>query len=92
MVRAVGDKQTGTIVPDFDRSINIDFQGAKITCDTGFLLMMEIDQRFNILSAAALQETISPFHTGRYEWRRITPGMENVFVHLMKKSEGKVSP
>jgi hypothetical protein len=54
--------------------------------------MMEIDQRFNILSAAALQETISPFHTGRYEWRRITPGMENVFVHLMKKSEGKVSP
>jgi len=48
----VGDKQTGTIVPDFDRSIGIDFQGAKITCDTGFLLMREIDERFNILSAA----------------------------------------
>ena len=55
MVRAVGDKQTRTIRPDFDRSISIDFQGAKITSDTGFLLMREIDQRFNILSAAASQ-------------------------------------
>lgn len=42
--------------------------------------------------AAALQETIAPFQTGQYEWRRITPGMEDVFVHLMKKSKGKVSP
>jgi hypothetical protein len=42
---AVGDKKTGTIRPDFDRSISIDFQGAKITTDTGFLLMREIDQR-----------------------------------------------
>jgi ABC-2 type transport system ATP-binding protein len=42
--------------------------------------------------AAALQETIAPFHTWQYEWRRITPGMEDVFVHLMKKSEGKVLP
>ncbi len=48
-MRAVGDKQTGTIRPDFDRSIVIDFQGAKITTDAGFLLMREIDQRFNIL-------------------------------------------
>jgi len=55
VVRAVGDKQTRTIRPDFDRSISIDFQGAKITSDTGFLLMREIDQRFNILSAAASQ-------------------------------------
>jgi ABC-2 type transport system ATP-binding protein len=42
--------------------------------------------------AAALQKTIALFHTGQYEWRRTTPGMEDVFVHLMKKSEGKVSP
>ena len=41
-IRAVGDKKTGTIRPDFDRSISIDFQGAKITADTGFLLMREI--------------------------------------------------
>ncbi len=45
-MRAVGDKKTGTIRPDFDRSISIDFQGAKITNDTGFLLIREIDQRF----------------------------------------------
>jgi hypothetical protein len=38
-MRAVGDKQTGTIRPDFDKSISIDFQGAKITGDTGFLVM-----------------------------------------------------
>ena len=52
---AVGDKQKETIRPDFDRSISIDFQGAKITSDTGFLLMREIDQRFNILSGIASQ-------------------------------------
>ena len=64
-MRAVGDKQRGTIRPDFDRSINIDFQGAKITSDTGFLLMREIDQRFNILSGAASQigDPRSPRHT-----------------------------
>ena len=38
-MRVVGDKQTGTIRPDFDKSISIDFQGAKITSDTGFLLI-----------------------------------------------------
>jgi hypothetical protein len=45
-MRAVCDKQRGTIRPDFDRSTRVDFQGAKITTDTGFLLMREIDQRF----------------------------------------------
>ena len=45
-MRAVGDKQKETIRPGFDRSISIDFQGAKITSDAGFLLMREIDQRF----------------------------------------------
>jgi hypothetical protein len=47
-MRAIGEKQRGTIRPDFDRSVSIDFQGAKITSDTGFLLMREIDLRFNI--------------------------------------------
>jgi len=28
-MRAVGDKQTGTIRPEFDRSISIDFQARK---------------------------------------------------------------
>ncbi|MGO9017420.1 MAG: ABC transporter ATP-binding protein [Syntrophobacteraceae bacterium] len=42
--------------------------------------------------AAALQQTIASFHTGQYEWRTVAPGMEDVFVHLMKKSEGEVLP
>jgi len=52
-MRAVGDKKKGIIRPDFDRSISIDFQGAKVTSDTGFLVIREIDQRFNILGGAA---------------------------------------
>ena len=64
-MRAVGDKQRGTIRPDFDRSISIDFQGAKITSDTGFLVMREMDQRFNILDGAAskIDDPRSPRHT-----------------------------
>jgi hypothetical protein len=48
MVRS-GEKQRETIRPEFERSIMIDFQGAKITSDTGFLLLREIDERFGIL-------------------------------------------
>ena len=61
----MGDKQTGTIRPDFDRSISIDFQGAKITTDTGFLLMREIDQRFHTLSSVAsrIDDPRLPSHT-----------------------------
>jgi hypothetical protein len=54
-VSAVGDKQKGTIRPGFDRSISIDFQGAKLISDTGFLIMREIDQRFNTLRGPASQ-------------------------------------
>ena len=44
-----GEEQEETICPKFDRSIMIDFQRAKITSDTGFLLLREIDERFGIL-------------------------------------------
>jgi hypothetical protein len=59
-MRAVGDKQRGAIRPEFDRSISIDFQGAKITSDTGFLLMREMDQRFNILELPKLVRSAFP--------------------------------
>jgi len=64
-MRAVGDKQAGTIRPEFDRSISIDFRGAKMTSDTGFLIMREIDQRFNVLKAAAsrIDDARSARHT-----------------------------
>ncbi len=64
-MHAVGDRQRGVIRPEFDRSISIDFRGAKITSDTGFLLMREIDQRFNILGGvkSLIDDPRSPGHT-----------------------------
>ena len=44
-----GEKERETIRPEFDPSIMIDFQGARITSDTGFLLLREVDERFGIL-------------------------------------------
>ncbi|MBI5252633.1 MAG: hypothetical protein HY912_24315 [Desulfomonile tiedjei] len=44
-----GEKERETIRPQFNPAIMIDFQGAKITSDTGFLLLWEIDERFGIL-------------------------------------------
>ncbi|MBI5569052.1 MAG: transposase [Desulfomonile tiedjei] len=44
-----GEDQGETIRPEFNPAIMIDFQGAKITSDTGFLLLREIDHRFGIL-------------------------------------------
>jgi hypothetical protein len=60
-----GEKERETIRPEFDRSIMIDFQGAKITSDTGFLLMREIDERFGILGPieSELEDTRSWVHS-----------------------------
>ncbi|MDP6179941.1 MAG: hypothetical protein QGG48_08635, partial [Desulfatiglandales bacterium] len=41
--------QKDAIRPDFNKSIFIDFAGAKITSDVGFLLMRVIGQRFGII-------------------------------------------
>ncbi len=41
-----GEAKKEAIRPDFNKSIFIDFAGAKITSDAGFLLMREVDQRF----------------------------------------------
>lgn len=43
------EERRETIRPQFDRSIMMDFQGAKITSDAGFLLLREIDERFGVL-------------------------------------------
>jgi ABC-2 type transport system ATP-binding protein len=40
--------------------------------------------------AGALQETVARYQTGQYEWRRINPGLEDVFIHLMEKSKGSI--
>ena len=43
-----GEAQKDAIRPNFNKSIFVDFSGAKITSDAGFLLMREIDQRFGV--------------------------------------------
>jgi hypothetical protein len=60
-----GEGQKETIRPQFDSSIMIDFQGAKITSDTGFLLLREIDERFGILApmGGELENTRSWVHS-----------------------------
>ena len=60
-----GEGQKEAIRPDFDRSIMIDFQGAKITSDVGFLVLREIDERFGILGplGEALEDLRSQSHT-----------------------------
>lgn len=44
-----GEEQNETIRPEFDRSVMMDFRGAKITSDAGLLLLREPDERFGVL-------------------------------------------
>jgi ABC-2 type transport system ATP-binding protein len=37
--------------------------------------------------AAALEKGIAPFRTDRYEWHEVESGLEDVFIHLMDKSQ-----
>ena len=46
-----GESQKEIIRPDFNRAIMIDFQGATINSDAGFILLREIDDRFKIIAA-----------------------------------------
>ncbi len=51
--------------PDFNRSIMIDFRGAKISSDTGFLLLREMDERFGVIGPMeyCLEDRRSSVHT-----------------------------
>ena len=46
-----GEERTNGIRCRFNPSIGLNFQGAKISSDTGILLLREIDERFGITSA-----------------------------------------
>jgi hypothetical protein len=46
-----GEERTNGIRCRFNPSIGINFHGAKISSDTGILLLREIDERFGITSA-----------------------------------------
>ena len=60
-----GGSQKEALRPNFDRSIMIDFRGARISSDTGFLLLREMDERFDIIGPMSnfLEDRRSPTHT-----------------------------
>ena len=60
-----GESQKEVIRPGFNRSIMIDFQGATISSDTGFILLREVDDRFKIIDPLkdCLEDLRSPAHT-----------------------------
>src|SRR3974377_974996 len=62
---ANGESQKEVIRPDFNRAIMIDFQGATISSDAGFLLVREIDERFRIIGPMqdCLEDLRSLTHT-----------------------------
>jgi hypothetical protein len=64
---ASGESQKEVIRLDFNRAIMIDFQGAQITSDVGFLLVREIDERFKIIDPMqdCLEDLRSSTHTNR---------------------------
>jgi len=64
-VLGCGETQKEAIRPDFNRAIMIDFQGATISSDTGFILLREVDERFRIIDTIqdCLEDPRSPAHT-----------------------------
>ncbi len=60
-----GGSPKDALRPDFNRSILVDFRGAKISSDTGFLLLREMDERFDIIGPMddCLEDPRSPMHT-----------------------------
>ncbi|MDP6367905.1 MAG: IS1380 family transposase, partial [Nitrospinota bacterium] len=60
-----GGGQKEVLGPDFNRSILVDFQGAIISSDTGFLVLREMDGRFDIIGpmSGCLEDRRSPVRT-----------------------------
>src|SRR5208337_4517116 len=71
---ASGESRKGVIRPDFNRAIMIDFIGATITSDVGFLLRREIGDRFKIIAPMGdcLEDLRSPADT------------KHVYLHLFR--------
>ena len=59
-----GEAQDRIIRPEFNRSIVMDFLGAKITSDAGFLALREIDERFKVTAPMwrEVDDPRSPVH------------------------------
>ncbi len=59
-----GEAQNRIIRPEFNRSILIDFLGAKINSDAGFLALREMDERFKVTAPIGreIDDPRSPVH------------------------------
>ena len=60
-----GEAQKGVIKHEFNRSVMIDFKGAKITSDAGVLMLREVDERFDVIGPMEddIDDSRSPHHT-----------------------------
>ena len=60
-----GEAEKEVIRPDFNRSVQLDFRGTKITSDTGVLMLREVDERFDIIDPMEddIDDSRFPFHT-----------------------------
>jgi hypothetical protein len=54
VIHGYGERKKGALRPDFNRSIKMDFQGATLCTDTGFLLLREIASWQGIASLSTL--------------------------------------
>jgi len=59
-----GEAGKRTIRPKFNRSVMIDFQGAKITSDVGVFMLREVDERFGIIGP--MEDRIDDFGSPRH--------------------------
>jgi len=70
-----GERENSSVIPCFNRSIRIDFRGAKISSDTGILMLREIDERFNITAPV----------TERMEDPRRASHLRHTYVDLIRQ-------
>jgi len=49
----VGEKQTQPFQLSFNPSLKVDFQGSRVTSDSGLLLVRELDERLGLSSLIA---------------------------------------
>jgi hypothetical protein len=64
MTHDAGEAGKRSIRPDFNRSVMIDFKGAKITSDAGVIMLREVDERFGII--APIEDRIEDFRSQRH--------------------------